>query len=182
MALRVEATVRQHFQDLLRQLRTARRAAGLSQRSLAPRLNVIIASLADWEAGRDNPTMVHLIRWADALGLRLAIVEPRDSLGRPAVDQPPEDEPWEHQEMRRLAARLRSRRRALDISQDMLASHVGVSRISMQRWESVQVFPRPIAFLVWADSLGCTVTLRRSEGDPIAASPTTASRGLHTDQ
>lgn len=169
MALRVDASVRQYFDELLSQLRSARRAAELPQRLLAPQLQVTITSLADWEAGRDDPTMIHLLRWADALGFRLVIVDPRGSPG-PSAGRSDEGEPWENCEMRRLAAALRARRRSCDMSQETLAALVGVSRISMQRWESVQVFPRPIAFLVWAGALECTAALRTSDLDAAPAS------------
>ena len=158
--LRVDASVRQYLDELLNQLRSARREAELPQRLLAPQVQVATTSLADWEARRDDPTMAHLIRWADALGFRLVIVDPRGSPNLSA-GRSGEGESWEQCEMRRLAAALRIRRRSWDMSQETLADLVGVSRISMQRWENVQVFPRPIAFLVWVKALGCTVALHK---------------------
>lgn len=170
MVLRVEASVRRQFRELVRLLRSARRVAGLPQRLLAPRLQVTIASLADWEAGRDDPTMVHFIRWADALGYRLVILDPQGG-PEPPASRLDEDVPWEQREMSRLTAALWARRRSRDLSQETLATLVGVSRISLQRWESVQVFPRPISFLIWARSLGCTVALRRSDAGTAPAPP-----------
>lgn len=166
--LRVDASVRQHFRELLSQLRSARKDAGLPQRSLAAKLDVSNTSLADWEAGKDDPTMAHLIQWATVLGFRLAIVDPHHSPAVSAVDLD-DDESWEQHEMRRLAAALWTRRRSRKMSQAALAKRVGVGRISMQRWESVQVYPRPIAFLAWVGALECSVTLAPRDGADVPA-------------
>ncbi|NUP49479.1 MAG: transcriptional regulator, partial [Catenulispora sp.] len=178
--LRVETSVRQDFSELLSQLRSARRAAGLPQRSLAARLDVSNTSLADWETGKDDPTMAHLIRWATELGFRLAIVDPRHS---PAVScvELEDDESWEQHEMRRLAAALWTRRRSRKMSQTALADRVGVGRISMQRWESAQVFPRPIAFLAWAGALECSVALHESDSDCATASASPRVSLVHSE-
>lgn len=161
MALRVDVAVRHHLGALLSELRSARKDADLPLRALAARLSVTVTSVADWEAGRDDPTMSHFIGWARELGFRLAIVDPQDSPGLTS-GQLDEGESWEMHEMRRLAAALWTRRRSRQMSQAALAAEIGVGRISMQRWESAQVFPRPIAFLVWASALECSVALRRS--------------------
>jgi transcriptional regulator with XRE-family HTH domain len=54
-------------------LRTARRAAGLSQRELARRAGTSQPALAAVESGRKQPTVATLARWLDAAGAGLAL-------------------------------------------------------------------------------------------------------------
>jgi transcriptional regulator with XRE-family HTH domain len=143
-------------------LRAARESAGMTQRQLAEQLRLHTLSVADWEARRDDPTMAHFILWAYALGLRLAIIDPQ---GSPALYpiRLDDGETLEQHEMRRLAAALWTRRSAWKMSQAALAAEVGVGRISMQRWENVEVFPRPLFFLAWAASVECGVDLQQQQ-------------------
>lgn len=163
MTLHADAALRQQLNDLSTLLRSTRIDAGLRRRSLAAELQVSTTALADWETCADDPTMSHLIRWASALGFRLAIVDP---VGSPELSPArlDEGESWEEHEMRRLATALWARRRSRRMSQESLAVQIGVGRISMQRWESTQVFPRPIAFLAWARALECSVVLHAGNG------------------
>ncbi|WP_370341227.1 helix-turn-helix domain-containing protein [Catenulispora sp. MAP5-51] len=63
-------------------------------------------------------------------------------------------------ERRRLACPLRRRRDDLGLSILEVSKRVGVHRDSVGRWEYALVPPRPIALVVWAQALGCSLGLR----------------------
>jgi len=146
--------------EIQSQLLSARLALLIQQQTLSDWLGVASRTLRDWEKGYDTPSLKHLIGWARHLGLRLIIMDP---LGSPdASPAVPEDcEPFELIEMRRLALPLERSRRARELSQGDLALLLGVSRSTVQRWEDVEKFPRPIALIAWASRLKCSVRLER---------------------
>ena len=157
---------------LLAELRCVRRRRGdLSQELLASRLDVVTHSVADWEAGRDNPSAPHLVVWSRKLGLRVAIMDSEgneipvpvdadtnaDADADAASDDP--DEFYAQRELKRLSAALRTARTHRRLSQATLAVTLGVNRRSITRWESAGGYPRPIGFVLWARALECRVHL-----------------------
>lgn len=158
MALRVNAAVQRRSNAIQGQLLAAREAAGISRETLCGRLKVSSRTLRDWERNYDSPSFTNLVNWARELGFRLGVTD-RAGDSEPLPAAPEDDAPWEVQEMRRLAPRLKSRRLARKISQTDLGLIVGVSRSSLQRWEDGEQLPRLIALIVWADRLDLIVEL-----------------------
>lgn len=66
---------------LLAELRTAREAAGLSQRALGRAMQVDQAAVSAHETGRTLPGLYILIKWADALGLDVVLAPRSDRNG-----------------------------------------------------------------------------------------------------
>ncbi|WP_194891990.1 helix-turn-helix transcriptional regulator [Catenulispora pinisilvae] len=140
-------------------LRTVRQGVGLTQNALSSHLPVRGRAISEWETGQMEPTLQHLMQWCRALDQRLVISSPDGELWQ-GPSRPRAGESWEFFERRRLAWPLRNRRRASGLSQAGLGQLVSVSRDSIQRWELLRVPPRPIALVVWAQKLGCSVVLR----------------------
>jgi DNA-binding XRE family transcriptional regulator len=70
---------------------------------------------------------------------------------RLTVDDPPSpDSRWEDAEIYRLTRTLRSRRTA---TQADLAPRIGVSKRSLNQYESGRLYPRPTTFVVWTTEL-----------------------------
>lgn len=149
---------------LLAELKQLRRRRGdLPQEVLAARLDVVTTSLASWEAGREQPTAIHLVMWSRELGLRVAIID-RDGIevSVSIVVDPAglgADDSYSQRELRRLSAALRSARSRRRLSQAALAARLGVNRRSITRWETAQGYPRPIGLVLWARALECNVRL-----------------------
>lgn len=59
-----------------------------------------------------------------------------------------------------LIARLRARRRALEISQDDLARRIGVGHSQVSVWECGKQMPQLSSFCAWAEELGLDIILR----------------------
>lgn len=158
MTLRVDDATEKVLAWIVGGLRSARQDAGLSQNALSSGLPVRGRAISEWETGAMEPTLEHLMQWSRELGQRLVIVggdgELRDGPARLQAG-----EAWEVFQRRRLASPLRSHRLALRLTQEELGERVGVSRDSIQRWEHARVPPRPIALIVWAHKLECSVTL-----------------------
>jgi transcriptional regulator with XRE-family HTH domain len=57
---------------LATRIRTARIAAGLSQREVARRLGVAAPSVHEWESGASRPRLSRIVGLADLLGLAVA--------------------------------------------------------------------------------------------------------------
>ena len=55
-------------------IRVARRAAGLSQETLAEQLGVKQSSISQWERGHTRPSLEHLVPLAMALGTSLDVL------------------------------------------------------------------------------------------------------------
>lgn len=159
MTLNVSYATEETVARIIGGLRSARVEAGISQNALSSGLPVRGRAISEWETGAIEPKLGHLIQWSSELGLRLVIVGWDSSLRVDAVRQR-SGESREVFERRRLAWPLKSRRQALGMSQGELSELVGVSRDSIQRWELVRVPPRPIAQVVWAQKLGCSIALR----------------------
>jgi transcriptional regulator with XRE-family HTH domain len=70
-----EATqrARQQLGELVRELRTARMMAGLSQAAVARAIGRSRELVADWEKGRWSPGVLDLVRWGAVLGLEVPI-------------------------------------------------------------------------------------------------------------
>jgi transcriptional regulator with XRE-family HTH domain len=80
---------------ILKQLTEARLGAGLSQTVVAERFNTSQGMLSHYETGRHLPTLTSLVRWTQALGLRVVLVKEGKSpasSGEPPVT-PPEGTP-----------------------------------------------------------------------------------------
>lgn len=143
---------------LIARLRAEREGrAGLTQAKLASRLEVTASALRDWEAARELPTLLHLICWSYEFGLRLVLEDPE---GRERhVSTPRTAEPWAVQEVRRLTATLRATRNQRSVTQLWLSGRLGVSEMTVNRWEKGSGRPRPTALVRWAGALGLSVTL-----------------------
>ncbi|MEY9859068.1 transcriptional regulator with XRE-family HTH domain [Catenulispora sp. GAS73] len=157
--LHIDSATESIFARIVSALRSARLDAGLSQNALSAGLPVRGRAISEWETGAIEPTLVHLIQWSRSLSRRLVIVGSDGELRMGPLRERP-GEVWEVFERRRLAVPLRHRRQALGMAQGELAELVGVTRDSIQRWELVRVPPRPIAHILWAQKLGCSLALR----------------------
>lgn len=157
--LHVDSATESILARIVSTLRSARLDSGLSQNALSAGLPVRGRAISEWETGAIEPTLVHLIQWSRSLGQRLVIVGSDGELRMGPLRERP-GEAWEVFERRRLAVPLRNRRQALGMAQGELAELVGVTRDSIQRWELVRVPPRPIAHILWAQKLGCSLALR----------------------
>lgn len=174
MTLHVDAAAEQMLARIMNGLRSERLRIGISQNALAAGLPVRGRAVSEWETGAIRPTLDHLILLADELGQYLVIID-RDGELRTRPARPRHGKAWVVSERRRLAAPLRQRRLTLGWGQAGLGKLVGVSRDSIRRWELVHVPPRPIAHVVWAQSLGYSLDVR-----PITEStPEAVIRGLH---
>jgi transcriptional regulator with XRE-family HTH domain len=151
------------YVEIIRRLRSARLAAGLTQNELTRRLPVSVSSISEWETGNTGPTLNHLTLLTRELDLRLTIIglDGKPCNG-PSRQRPGES--WVHFERRRLAWPLRVRRVALKMSQEHVGQRVGVSRDSISRWETAAFPPQLIALVVWAQKLGYSVGLRHVRG------------------
>ena len=157
--LKVDRAADRAFLQLVGELKLVRRGARISQAALSPRVGVRGKTISEWENLRLVPTLVHLTRWSGGLGRRLVIVGPdgKELLPEPLALLP--GETIDSFELRRLAGPLKSRRKALKLSQKALGRLVGVSGSSISYWELTCVPPRPIAQIVWAQKLGCSIAL-----------------------
>ncbi|WP_370379714.1 helix-turn-helix domain-containing protein [Catenulispora sp. GAS73] len=147
------------FAQVVGDLRSARRDAGLSQNALSAGMPVRGRAISEWETGAMEPTLGHLIQWSRELDRRLVIIGP-DGMLRHGPMHPRANETRQSFEQRRLTAPLRNRRVALGLAQGELGRLLGVSRDSVSRWELLRVPPRPIALIVWAQKLDCFVAIR----------------------
>ena len=163
MTLIPNQAAQEQLNALVRELKQVRRRRGdLPQELLAERLDVVTNSVADWEAGRDNPSAPHLMEWSRALGLRVAITDVDGREIPVAVELDVEtapEEPVAQRELRRLSTALRTARSRRRLSQAALAAELGVNRRSITRWENAEGYPRPIGFVLWARVLECNVRL-----------------------
>ncbi len=57
------------------ELARRRRRLGLSQEELDERLGCAERMVSKWECGRHAPTLGALVAWAEALGLRIVLLE-----------------------------------------------------------------------------------------------------------
>jgi transcriptional regulator with XRE-family HTH domain len=159
MTLHVDDTAEKILAWIVGSLRSARQDAGLSQNALSSGLPVRGRAISEWETGSVEPTLKHLMQWSRGLGQRLVIVGRDGELrnGSPALRA---SHAWEAFERRRLASPLRNHRLTARLTQEKLGQLVGVSRASIERWEHARGPRRPIALIVWAHKLECSVTLR----------------------
>jgi DNA-binding XRE family transcriptional regulator len=68
------AAAANHFAELLRELKTAREAQGLSLADVTARTGMDRSALSKLETGRrPNPTLETLVRYAEAVGKRLVV-------------------------------------------------------------------------------------------------------------
>jgi len=159
MTLRVDDATEKILAWIVGSLRSARQDVGISQNALSAGLPVRGRAISEWETGSMEPTLDHLMQWSHELGQRLVIVG-RDGEPRNGSPRFRAGETWEVFERRRLASPLRNHRLASRLTQEELGQLVGVSRDSIQRWEHARVPPRPIALMVWAHKLECSVALQ----------------------
>jgi DNA-binding transcriptional regulator YiaG len=156
-----DLTARERLAALSSELKRARHQRGdLPQELLATRLGVVTTSVANWEAGRDDPSAPHWMEWSRELGRRVAIT---DSDGNEILAVPGPGamrrEPHAYRELRRMSTVLRAVRVRRRLPQEALAAKLGVNRRSVIRWESVEGYPRPTGYVHWALALGCDVHL-----------------------
>jgi transcriptional regulator with XRE-family HTH domain len=147
---------------ILHALREERLASGRTQDVLAVALPVRGRAISEWESETNGPCLNNLILWAAAMDRRLVIVD-RGAVVCSDVRQLP-NESWVRSERRRLANPLEKRRIDRGVTQLGLATRIGVSKATVQRWESVEVAPRSIALIVWALALECSLGLRVVDG------------------
>ncbi|MEZ0108585.1 transcriptional regulator with XRE-family HTH domain [Catenulispora sp. EB89] len=159
MPLHIDDAAERVFAQIIGGLRHARVEVGISQNALSAGLPVRGRAISEWETRAVEPTLEHLILWCRELGLRLVIVG-WEGEARYGPVRPRPGETQEIFDRRCLASPLRNRRQALGMSQGRLCELIGVTRDSIQRWELVRVPPRPIAHVVWAQRLGCSIALR----------------------
>lgn len=153
-----EAYVAEVMARLIARLRIEREACpGLTQETLASRLGVKGNSLREWEAVREYPTLVHLICWASEFGLRLAVVDSERREQSAAV--PEAAGSWAEREVRRLTATLCERRNRSSDTQLWLSGVLGVSQMTVSRWETGGGRPRPASLVRWARGVGLSVVL-----------------------
>lgn len=155
-----DVSIQHQVATLVAVLSAARKRRGdLPQRRLAALVGVATQTVQDWEAGADAPTLKHLIAWARLVDFKVALL---DGLGqeirRPLARE--RDEEWIAYEIRRLTTILRELRNAHPrFTQRDLAVRVGVSRISILRWENNESPPRLSGLFGWARALDCQVGL-----------------------
>ncbi|MEY9929896.1 transcriptional regulator with XRE-family HTH domain [Catenulispora sp. GP43] len=147
--------------DLVYVLILARRKHGVlrRRRDLAAHLGVAVSTLNDWEAGRDAPTLLHLIRWARVFNLRLTICSADGDypLTESVADA---EQAWDVRQARRLFRTLTEIRNRLPMTQLELARRLEVTDATVLRWEHGRRHPRLLALLRWTRELGCVVQLR----------------------
>jgi transcriptional regulator with XRE-family HTH domain len=122
-------------------------------------LRIAVSSLNDWEAGRDAPTLVNLIRWARVFDLRVAICDERGDRPLPASIIGT-GLAWESCEAQRMVRSLCDVRRERLITQLELSQRLDVADATVLRWEHARRYPRMLTLLRWARELGCVVQLR----------------------
>lgn len=147
--------------DLVYVLIQARRSHEIfrRRRDLASHLGIAVSTLNDWEAGRDAPTLLNLIRWARVFNLRLTICNAHGDY--PLPESPADaDQAWDVSEARRLLQALGEIRRGLPITQLGLATRLDVTDATILRWEHARRHPRLLALLGWTRKLGCVIQLR----------------------
>lgn len=145
------------YTEIVYGLRSERRAAGRMQAEVAAGARVSGSTLSCWELGTQEPRTRHLIQWARVLHHRLVIL---GADGEPLEPRRRSNEPLKAYEQRRLAAPLAERRLLLELDEDDLAARVGVSAGTVRRWERVRIRPYPIAHIIWAQAIGCSLALQ----------------------
>jgi len=147
--------------DLVYVLILARRGHSVFRRrlALAAHLGVAVSTLNDWEAGRDAPTLLHLIRWARVFDLCLAICDADGDYPLPE-SAGGDDQNWEVREARRLLYALGEIRRGLSVTQLQLGGRLDVTETTVLRWERARRHPRLLSLMDWARELGCVIQLR----------------------
>ncbi|WP_370361495.1 helix-turn-helix domain-containing protein [Catenulispora sp. MAP12-49] len=179
LSLRIDGWSQWTYSRLIDGLRTAR--GGRSQNQVAIGLPVRGRAISEWETETYVPTLENLILWAGRVERRLVIEDRRGELQ--SLVRPRAGESWVLFERRRLAYPLRRRRDDLGLSISELCRRVGVSRDSVSRWELAYTPPRPIALVVWAQVLGCSLGLREiaERENPVSTSDGRQSRDAVAD-
>jgi hypothetical protein len=88
----------------------------------------------------------------------LVIMGPGGQKLRPRLDRRA-GEGWAGREARRLATALRAERRAARRTQPWLARRLGVTYISVNRWENSNSTPRVLVLAQWSAAFGCALIL-----------------------
>src|SRR5437763_336746 len=109
MTLHVDRGAERMVAQIMSDLRSARRRAGISQNALAADLPFRGRAISEWETGAIKPTLDHLLQLARELGQQLVILGWNGPLRIDAVRQRP-GESREIFERRQLAWPLKSRR------------------------------------------------------------------------
>lgn len=157
--LKVDEAANHVFVQVVSELREIRRGARISQAALSSRVGVRGNTISEWENLRLDPTLVNLTRWSAGLDRRLVAIGPDGDVLLPEPLWLLPGETSDSFELRRLAGPLKSRRKALKLSQKALGSLVGVSGSAISYWELTCIPPRSIAQIVWAQKLGCSIAL-----------------------
>jgi transcriptional regulator with XRE-family HTH domain len=155
-----EAEARRRWGSLVVKLRQARQTSpGTPMRGLAQRLGVTPGTMLDWEIGEVVPSVRNTIRWAQMLGLRLAVI---DGQGRRCAVpvRVALGEGFEDREFRRLAYTLRDQRLARNVSPEAVSGEMGVAWKSVLLWEYAhERRPGLVTLMAWAGALDCRVIL-----------------------
>ncbi len=155
----VKPSIEDYLDELVKHLVVARERRALSQRRLSTLLGLAPIVASKWESGRDVPEPEHFVRWAQAVGLSVVLLDPA---GSPIADRPDAlaGESFEDFELRRIALALKAARVDAGFTQKALASELDVSTRTLVMWEGSHHTPRLKHLLAWADRLGCRIELR----------------------
>jgi ribosome-binding protein aMBF1 (putative translation factor) len=120
-----------------------------------------VTVIRDWEMSRRNPPLPDFIEWADKLGLRLRVSDndrwlPWDVY---AIVLPRHDVGVATYELRRYATVFKMRREELALAPEKLAEQVGVSPVTIERWESGIATPALVRMIAHAQALDLVVEL-----------------------
>jgi transcriptional regulator with XRE-family HTH domain len=157
--LKADKAANSSFVRLISELTLVRRDARISQATLSSHVGVHGNTISEWESLRSGLTLVNLTRWSAGLDRCLVVIGPDGKLLMPEPLALLPDETGDSFDLRRLAGPLKHRREALKLSQKALGGIVGVSGSSISYWELTRIPPRPIAQIVWAQKLGCSIAL-----------------------
>lgn len=146
--------------ELAWQLAEERRWQGITQASLGAALGKSGVSIANWESGR-VPSVANFVRWADALGRRLVVVDREYAVWSPPRPVPRGGGEETHlYRLRVLALTLRQVRLEAGLTQEQVGQRLGVSGWTVQMWENSARLPRMGRLADWCGVLGCRIELR----------------------
>lgn len=110
-------------EDLAKNLKHARKVAGLTREALAARANLRISSIESYESGKFWPPVVHAQMLADALGTRIPVLLGLETANAEPVDEPAGLTPEALAMVTKTAEEVQTLRRSLE-----------VARASEHRW------------------------------------------------
>ena len=145
---------------LVDELAGVRRRRQVTQAALGAPLGLSGMSIANWEGGR-VPSAWNFVRWAQALRLRLVVLDESGAVWAPSSPVPRASGEQTHlYRLRVLALTLRNVRLEAGMTQEQVAATLGVSTWSVQMWENARRLPRMPWLIEWCAVLGCRLELR----------------------